>query len=326
MHITKKRILILFAILFLVIPIFVQPVSAKLSGSDLTALNGITTEAALDEFVAEHFNGFEEFIYGWASKSQVKVGKVMQNNKFLFDTDWVGDVLTGELLKAVRDSILVIGRMFCLLYFLLSLVDSASRDSFTVEVLVKSLAKLAIIYIIFDPNTIDKIVNFANAIEDWLLENMSGLVDDETAQTEIAKGLVAEIGTANFIGQIGIWLKYGLSSTTRIFSLITICCVAFGRVIELAVYQTMLPLGMASIYNGGMHSPGFRYIKKILALYVQGAVMFVTLYASLALQSSSANINVLMGSFINLKDIVIDITAAMIIAKSKSIANDVMGA
>lgn len=223
--------------------------------------------------------------------------------------------------KDFGDAFLVIGRLFCVLYFLLSLMDAASRDSFTIDAFVKSLAKLVIIFIIFSPDTLQKITYFARAIEYKTLQ----VIANATIEGATANGLiehVANVKDAQLWG-LGVLLSMdSLAAVTNISALVVAACISISRAVEILAYQTFLPLAMGSLYDGGLRSPGMRYIKKWMALYLQGAVIIVV--AALVSKLSSEALFPSLGI-----TLVIDIAYALVVisllTKSKSIANDIMG-
>lgn len=242
-----------------------------------------------------------------AASTVVAGSKIVQSNR-----GWV---------KGFQDGFLVVGKLLCILYFLLSLMDSASRDSFTIDVFVKSLAKLVIIFVIFSPETIEKITYFARAFEYQTLQ----IIHDVNIRSEDVGALtsyVTEIKNASFFAVFGFLLSTdALLSFTNICSIIVAACISFSRAIEILAYQTFLPLAMGSIYDGGLRSPGMRYIKKWLALYLQGAVIIVVAALGGLLVRDALNIPGL--------GVLLDIAYAFVLisllTKSKSIANDIMG-
>lgn len=98
-----------------------------------------------------------------------------------------------------------------------------------------------------------------------------------------------------------------------------------SRVIQMAVYVIMAPLATADMFNGGiMNSAGFRYLKKFLAICLQGVIIYVIIYATRVLQTSllSANTTLTSNPFFVLVPGLIMVT---LVLKSQQFANDIMG-
>ena len=242
-------------------------------------------------------------------------------------TDKGEDTKAVVMMENIKDGLLVIGQLLCFLYFLLELMDQATRDSFTIESFIKAFAKLIIMFVLFggitiggeEYNVMTVISDFGAASETQLIE----IINSGNQKIMISK-LVAYVKLMDknsWLKCIGFLFENSFSSITMLVSTLVVGVVSFGRAIELLVYESLLPLGMASIYNGGLNSSGFRYLKKWLALYVQGAIMLATVYIGHYLADGFKTIVGLA----SVMDLFFAIGTAMIIARSKSIANDVMG-
>lgn len=120
------------------------------------------------------------------------------------------------------------------------------------------------------------------------------------------------------LGIIGIILALIYWLIIKIIHVILILqCVS--RAIQIAIYAALCPIGISAWFSGGsiMTSTAMRYVKKLLALAIQGGIMLMILkFAALLTASDAAN------PFLTL---VGPLTAVALFSKSNQIANDVCG-
>lgn len=353
----------LFAAFMLIISIFTVPVSAASAAEDDELSSGKPSknpttptehiirdengyiilkvkdaeranEPGCGELTINDFDAYVKDKLKWYSRATYTVAKwkfvgpigVLSFCEPLFDSSSIVSTLESAhgnkitvytYVEKISEALLVIGKLFCFLYFLLELMDHATRDSFTLETFIKSFAKLVILFVIFDTNTIKAIGEFAGGIEDKILDLVSTGAT-QAAYVELAT-FINTLENVNWLKGVFLIFENGIFSLTSLISILVVMFVAAGRLIEILVYQAFLPLGMSSIYNGGLSSSGFRYLKKYIALYVQGAIMFAAMILGHVLATA-------IGSGLgDIMDIVFSLATAMIIARSKNIANDIMG-
>ena len=331
-HFIIKRIAIPILILILLGGLFAIPVSAatitveapngetiKVEDSDG---NGEISRNEINAYAKEELGRIKYGIYWFTHWKFLGNTWIVSFCDGLFDSSLYIQDEAYVVVEGISSAIMVIGKMFCVLYFLLSLIDSATQDSFTLESFIKSFAKLVIIYIVFDPHTMQAISNFGAGLEDLLLDSViQGTTNSHYG--ELAEYILL-MEDESWLKCLGYLFENSVFSLTMLVSIIVVLCVSFGRAVELVVYQALLPLGMGSIYNGGLNSSGFRYVKKWIALYIQGAIMLIVMILGHMIGTAWHSIPILYGAS-GLYDVVMALATAMIIARSKSIANDVMG-
>lgn len=141
-------------------------------------------------------------------------------------------------------------------------------------------------------------------IADWLLGITS--IDD------YAKSLFLLIGAL-----FGVILAVFYWLFMQIIHLILILqCVS--RAIQIAIYSAMAPIGIVAWFSGGSitTSTAMRYIKKLIALSIQGGIMGLIMILATSISADNSN---LFLTFIG------PITAIALFGKSNQIANDVCG-
>lgn len=257
-------------------------------------------------------------IFKLVSWSRVNgTGLILDTLEPFFNSSEYKNGRMGAIIYEISASIQIVGRLLCLLYFFLSLIELSTNDNFTLETFIKHLAKLAILFVIFSPSTITILSDFASALENTLLNSVT---ESSSFQFGALVDCIFDIKQFNLKGALGLVFGDSIFSLTTLLSIIVVEVVSFGRAIELIIYESLLPLGMSSIYNGGLNSSGFRYIKKWIALYIQGAIMFL---ATILGYLVSTNISFFGNN--GFGEIACALAVAAVIARSKSIANDIMG-
>ena len=109
-------------------------------------------------------------------------------------------------------------------------------------------------------------------------------------------------------------------------ALVVVACMSRG--ISIIIYGVFLPIPIADVYKDGLNSKGIRYIKKLIALFIQGAIILLVVMASSLLQGSvqqavNGVASTILGMFYNIGLIFVTV---MVIFKSQNIANDIVGA
>ena len=88
--------------------------------------------------------------------------------------------------------------------------------------------------------------------------------------------------------------------------------------IEIAVRYLFTPIAIADLYSEKFRSTGFMWLKKLLACSMQGAIIFAIIFSSDALKKAISSADGITITAINL-------TMLGMFAKSRQIANDVIG-
>lgn len=227
--------------------------------------------------------------------------------------------LRGEF-GTIQTLISSIGKMICFLYFLLDLLEHATRDTFTAESFIKSFAKLIIMFVIFDPINMKELQWFGSDLNNGIVDAIAkGSYDN--FQNNV-RSYVDTLAKTSWIKCIGFLFESAVPGIAVLFATIVALFICAGRYLEIVVYTLFLPIGISSIYAGGINSPGFRYFKKLVALYIQGAVMAATLWA---LSQPFVRDSALLTQIPLIGDIILIFVGVGVIGKSKSIANDIVG-
>ncbi|MEI3179396.1 MAG: hypothetical protein V8S93_02135 [Lachnospiraceae bacterium] len=147
--------------------------------------------------------------------------------------------------------------------------------------------------------------------------------------TVCGSGNVTEI-TSKWYAGIGAALSDAASSLSGIFGSITglfgngivqiaSSLVIYAVVIELVVRYLFTPLAIADLYSEKWRSNGWMWLKKLFAVSMQGAVIFLIIYVTDIFKDG------LGASFSVITNTAINLTMIGMFAKSRQIANDIIG-
>ena len=95
--------------------------------------------------------------------------------------------------------------------------------------------------------------------------------------------------------------------------------VIYAVVIELVVRYLFTPLAIADLYSEKWRSNGWMWLKKLFAVSMQGAVIFLIIYVTDIFKDG------LGASFSVITNTAINLTMIGMFAKSRQIANDIIG-
>lgn len=207
---------------------------------------------------------------------------------------------------------MTVGELLIVLYFMIEMIERSTADNFTIEHFVKMLIKVFVAFAI--------IVNFEMLMDLILKASSSFMVDAgniNVANSEALAEKADELAQAGVIKAMGAMLQMILPYILVFFSKIVVSAVAYGRLLEFAVRTALAPLALANMFSGGFNSPGSRYIRKLTAVALQGAVITLILHGMvLVMGTAGANVIAIVALFL---------IAASLVVKSQSIANDLVG-
>lgn len=285
--------------------------------------------------------------------------KHVASDVFGLGKDSVGRTLLDEVSKyqePIQNSLISIGYALCLLFFIISLVELANSERFTLETFVKFFAKLVIsVFLVSISPTLGKNVHDLGDAIGQIMQNDLSKEDKEkgteytyyisTHTIDVENGKEKYIATvykfndsytATYIddqgnkksqsftaqnlpeyhkysgntklqaavvqGYIYQWeatgedslgwnhpikavgglvdgvtdaVGVGLVSAGMYLITMSLYIVGFSRLIEIVIRQTLLPIPLALMADDGWKGTGGRYLKKFLALVIQGGLIIL---------------------------------------------------
>lgn len=289
-----------------------------LSGDEETRKDG---KSILSGFaatqVAQVLTGaeFTEMIRDW-----LEIDFTYDNSKWNSSTDGghFGYLYTA-LNTTFGTTVRTIGIDLLVLYFLLAMLDRATSDNFTVEVFVKLFVKLIAGYMLIDfllPN------KNSNGLIAEILNTFSFSGVWETEKASISLGVyneVMEVYNGNSAVALAKLVRIGAPALARWIMKIACLGTAIGRILEATLLVVFSPIAVANLFNGSTagSSSGVRYLKRVAAVALQGAIIGASLcmIEAFIYRNNSWNI------FINLA---VMFAGTSFIGKSKSIATEII--
>lgn len=330
--VAKKRLfglLIVALVILLVTPVFVAADGDCLCGAIVDdAGNPVPHEKGKDAPCVEGWKLYRRFAY--MIERGIKGATVVNATSFFrlnISTTPDGDPVTvfGALWLATKTMLenftAPIGYLLVVLYFILEIIEHTSRDNLNTELFIKATIKLflGVAFIINCVPLLEGAIGFADSLVVRLTDS-----DNFGGMNAVNVSLHSQYRTASIwecagtiCGGIFNWL---LSLIPALIVLI----VCLSRYLDIAVRTTFAPIGMANIFEGGLNSSGMKYFKKFAASCLHGAAMLVVVSVSALL----SNANALSGYYGVLglgKEILLQLATCVMVVKSKSLMNDVMG-
>ena len=225
--------------------------------------------------------------------------------------------------KAVK----VIGRFLVIILAMGHLISNIEKGQDPVECVFKVLIEIGISLIII--MNLDKIISILGQLGTWFITTAGDSVEPKSPHLAASDLLVSLTGDddGGFGWRLGAIAMLSLPFFLSFAAMIA-CKFAFYQIIlEIGIRKCFAPVAVADIYQEGLRSPGARYLKKFVALFIRlaAAILICNIMGSL---SESVDImgnphGVLMGVA---ELLILNFTAVGFIFKTGEIANDVVGA
>ena len=221
-----------------------------------------------------------------------------------------------------------------LLFFIISLVEISTQDRLTIEFFIKFFSKF-IVAVFFILNA-GKIFTGICSLGDGIANIFSGVTLSGGAIDELDKDAMIEAFKETDVH----WLEALCSSVLTAgpiylvsLVLIAICyIISFSRILELSARGSFLPIAFAMMSDDGWRGAGGRYVRKLLAVASQSAVLVLiakfTTYAVGTLgQTLVSGVEMTVGGVCDCLIVLVGICIACVslMFKSIGIVNDAFG-
>lgn len=253
----------------------------------------------------------------------------------------LADMLTGEEVEgisslqtaitssvdSVSDVLVPIASVLICIYFVIELMDKITNDNFNTDQFIRLLIKLVFAIVVVDNASViaENIATFGTTFT----RAIAG------AGIESSLKLEANFDDLGFIDKIAAFvimiIPYFASLVIRVGAYFMV----FSYVMEIQIRTALAPLGFADLISGGVNSNGFKYLKKLLALAIQGGIMIIVMICATNL-ISAISIDQLDENAWSIENIIesigmiFQIIAAQVamlglMGSARTIANDVIG-
>jgi len=238
-----------------------------------------------------------------------------------------GDILGG--FTDVNAFILPVASVLVCIYFVIELMDKLTHENFSTDQFIVLMIKL-----VFSILIVENAAEIASYIMSFGEVFTSGIATSSAA--DIQASTVEKFGFFEAI------VAFVLMIIPFLFSLIIQLIMyffVFGYALEVNVRSIMAPIGFADLISGGSNSNGMRYLKKLLALSIQGGLMILILGVGSAfcilVVDGGANVNDFhaildliipgYGAIKTIQALGIQLATVGLLGSAKTIANDLIG-
>lgn len=236
--------------------------------------------------------------------------------------------MVNTIVDISKDAAIPIASVLLCIYFIMDLSDQVTTDRFNSDQFMKMLIKLA-----FGQFLITNATGFALQFMNIGVSFMSAIA--ESTSTSMKYLTIQADGFTGFLVLLGLIIGLFLPYVITVVLQISIFMMCYTRLFEMTIRAMIAPIGVADIMHGGTNSQGFRYLKKCLAIALQGGLMLIVLLISSNIQSSIISGLVGGGTSGQIAIISVDTWATFIgvlgattgtLALTKTLANEVVGA
>ena len=317
-----KRTLALFALIMcLVSLLFTTKVYADVTFYCPYCGTNHTVESGFQKFVIEACNKIDNNdIIGKKGDSEstgIDIEDVMKfdtTNNAVFSALWYGGSGNSGV-KSLFDALVPIGLVLAVVFWFIELGEKVTTAQFNAEQLALMFVRLALGLIVVSMGF--EIITLINKIGSRILDLVSSSMD---AVTNICS--YEEVIKANMIENVGkILIRFPSTLVLYLCKLIAYIIV-WKRTLEIVVYAIFFPIGIADSVKGGIQSSSVRYMKRMLAKFVQGAVMYGMFLAFNLVKSFALTAGTFAGAF---GSILLSLTLVTLLFQSESISNTIVG-
>ncbi len=171
-----------------------------------------------------------------------------------------------------QNLILMTGIALTIVYFALDYGDELANRQVGAEALMRNVLKLIIAVAIMRQlgTSLGSILyNAGNSVSEAMSAVTPASVGQAINESRFREGLADNSDMGLIVYVLLAIVPYLLCAANDII----ITLIGISRVVEFTVRSVFVPIAIADIYRGGLHSPGMRYMKKIFALGLQMAIM-----------------------------------------------------
>lgn len=179
-------------------------------------------------------------------------------------------------------TIMPIGVALVTTYFIMTLIDMASKDNTTLEHYIKEFIKLIVAVTVVTNSW--PIILYLLKIGESILK--------EIEASKITFGLEATANevlddNSSFGGYVALWFTSLLPWLVKKISVLALYVCVFMRALDVAWRAILFPIGAANLFEGGISSPGVKYIKAFFGALLAGALIMLILAISPTLLDSA---------------------------------------
>ena len=190
-----------------------------------------------------------------------------------------------DAVNGIYDMLFPLGIAIIGTYFLMHFITTSSKESVTVESFIKSLISLVAVMAIL--NNMKVLINKTLSLGDTFITNVNGVLSSSVAydsssvavamcnkcfgpfiSNKVFSLITSNHGFSFFLFALVMWLLHWVV-------LIGAYIAAASRLLDIGWRMAAMPIGIADVFEGGMHSNGIRYFKSFVASVLAGGLMIM---------------------------------------------------
>ena len=231
--------------------------------------------------------------------------------------------------ESIYKTLLPVGLILVVVYFLLELFEKVLQDSFSAEHLAKSFIKLALM-LLFLMNGYELITAAMDIVSAMFNTLMDPSVFKETVSPMCYIEMVSDSKTGAVLGMISVIIQMALLLFPYLIMLLAklvVRIIIWVRIMNIVIYTMFAPIGMADMVKG-TESSGFRYFKKLISFSLQGVIIYgiTTGYKLVSNIIIKTSVNSLNGLYGFISTMVLAFVVITLMFRSANLASEVMGA
>lgn len=310
------RLLLILTTILLTFSIFCTPVFAEDEIYDCPACSD-------EHNISDLPNGLAKTAFRWATT--------------IFDTKSLGTSVSASLklrsygdiwdtAESIYDAVCVVGSSLAVIYYLIALLDKAQSEQFSLEQFLKQTIKFTITLIILKNGLalLKYLLIFSDKLFDEIWLKTSGTSSDKICEIYTRASECDSWFLGGTVDAFGLLMELVIPYICMFAAKLLIMINSYSRALEFFVRVAFAPIGLASLASGENTHQSLRYIKKLLAVGIQGAMIFaiVLCYASLMGSVKSSTFLSAMGA--QAIYIVVAFAVIGLMSKTQSWANDLL--
>ncbi len=179
-----------------------------------------------------------------------------------------GTEVLASALRTMGGTILPIGTALVITYFIMSVVDMASKDNTTLEHYIREFIKLIVAITVVNKSwdIMKYLIKISDSIQDAIGRDLFDNVD---------VGMTAEQIIPEDGNMLGLLLALVLPWLVKKLATIALYLLVYMRLFDIGWRAALFPIGAANIFEGGLSSPGVKYIKAFFGACAAGAVIIL---------------------------------------------------
>ena len=314
----KKQFLKLTLIILALMTLFLTLIPMQVNAAEFTCPS-CGNKHNLDWIQKIDFDFTNEVFSGQLfEKSDVDAGPLDINAVLAFDitqADSFGKIWNYG--KEIYNKVLPIGQLLAVVYFLLAIMEKALQDNFNAEQFARNLVRLTAMLLVLQ-NGFDIMEAFMK-ISTFVYQKLQAMT---TFAGNPKKCKFQECKDRSLFQSIGNILSMIIPYLLMSIAKLIIRVIAWSRVLNLVIRVMFAPIGMADSIRGGTSSQGFKYMKKIIACSLQGALILgVSVAYNLIVDVIQSN----GGGTAWIHSIILAAVMVTLIFKTSNMAEDALG-